>query len=80
MLKNEKLSNTQLKQTYISAFKVVAENRREIPFDSFKQSLYLLFKIDETPPSADFHDKEIIEERICQALRLDNPAEIKLIK
>jgi hypothetical protein len=63
----------------VSAYKVVAENRREIGFDSFKQSLYLLFKSDETPMDKDINDKEIIEERMSQALKLDNPADVKLI-
>jgi hypothetical protein len=56
----------------------VAENKREIGFESFKKSLYLLFKIDETP-STEFHDKELVEERICLALRLDYPNEVKMI-
>lgn len=74
ILKHDKnLSSTQLKQSYISAFKIVAENRKVINFDSFKQSLYILFKIDETPSHGEFHDKEMIEERICLGLRLDHP-------
>lgn len=51
-----------------------------INFDSFKQSLYILFKIDDTPSSKDFYDKELIEERICQALSLDHPDKVKMIK